>query len=81
MKAIQIFRYRPNLCPILHTDVVEVERTVLSHRQFMCRRCGLNWREEINEPATVIEDKEVEGALNDYFPNYELCTESYYYKK
>ena len=73
MKAIQIIRYMPNERPILHTDVVEVKRTHPLHRQFECKCCGLNWREEINEPASVIEDEEVLNNLNEYYPNYVEC--------
>lgn len=81
MKAIQINHYLDSARPILHTDVVETARTHLSHRQFECKCCGLNWREELNEPASVIEDEQVLNHLEEYYPNYELCSESGCYVK
>lgn len=75
MKAIQICSYHKDWNPILHTDVVEVERTHPTHRQFMCRCCGLNWREELNEVASVIEDEKVLNNLEEYYPGYISCSE------
>ena len=72
MKAIQINHYIEDARPILHTDVVQIESGV-ANRRFLCRHCGADWLESINARAQVIEDKDVENNISEYYPDYLDC--------
>lgn len=44
--------------PVLHEDVVEIERVHSSVRRYMCKQCGLIWEDTITSLQNVIEEKE-----------------------
>lgn len=72
MKAIQENYYLEGARPILHTDVVQIKSNV-GNRRFLCRHCGETWLEQINARAQVIEDKDVEDNISEYYPDYLEC--------
>ena len=71
MKAIETSYYLSPIQHLIHTDVIEVERSHLGNREFKCRCCGKQWTETINSPL-VLQD-EVANNLDKYYKNYSPC--------
>ena len=76
MKAITIPRSGARFTPVLHEDVVEIERVHSSVRRYMCKQCGLIWEDTITSPQNVIEEKEVIDNLDGYYPEHVNCTDA-----
>ena len=74
MKAITIPRSGASFTPVLHDDVVEIERIHPTVRRCMCTQCGLVWEDTITSMQTVLERQEVIDNLADYYPEHVICT-------
>lgn len=72
MKAVQINYYREPKETVIHSDVIEVERTHKANMEFKCLCCGKQWTETINSPQ-IIESKEIEDNLEAYYQNIINC--------
>lgn len=75
MKAITIPRSGLSFTPVLHNDVVEIDRIHTSIRRYMCKCCGLVWEDTITSMQQVLDEQEVIDNLSDYYSEYTVCTD------
>ena len=75
MKAMTVPRSGARFTPVLHEEVVEIERIHSTVRRCMCKRCGLTWEDTITSRQTLIESQEAIDNLSDYFPEWVSCTD------
>ena len=75
MKAMTVPRSGARFTPVLHEEVVEIERIHPTVRRCMCLRCGLTWEDTITSMQHVIDEQEVIGNLGDYFHEWVGCTD------
>lgn len=75
MKAMTVPRSGARFTPVLHEEVVEIERIHPTVRRCMCLRCGLTWEDTITSRQTLIESQEAIDNLGDYFPEWVSCTD------
>ena len=75
MKAMTVPRSGAQFTPVLHEEVVDIERIHPTVRRCMCKRCGLTWEDTITSCQTLIESQEAIDNLGDYFPEWVSCTD------
>lgn len=75
MKAITIPSSGASFTPVLHDDVVEIERIHPTVRRCMCTQCGLIWEDTTTSMEVVLDKQEVIDNLGDYYPEHVICTD------
>ena len=75
MKAMTVPRSGARFTPVLHEEVVEIERIHPTVRRCMCKRCGLTWEDTITSYQTLIESQEAIDNLGGYFTEWVECTD------
>jgi len=69
MKAIQHFYSGANFPPVIHFNIIEIEKRN-SNKEFMCMDCRCIWTENINSPQIISDE-----TIKEYYPNVKSCND------